>query len=257
MYHAIKAKYPQLTVIATTGGLQGGAASSTSTGVRPDAADDHYYQSPQWFTDNSTRYDTADRSGPDILVGEYGAQDGRPTGTLAAAVGEAAFLTGLERNSDVVIGSMYAPVLVHENQSNWPVNLIGFDAGSSYGSPSYWVQQMFSSTLGKQIVTSRLNQGSPLRQVVNVTTKGGKKTFTVKLVNPTGQVQTARLALTGVTAVDGTGTLTTLTGDPAGRNSLAAPTAIVPQTREITGLAATSKLTLPANSVTTLVLTGR
>ncbi|MEV6448233.1 LamG-like jellyroll fold domain-containing protein [Amycolatopsis sp. NPDC051716] len=255
--NAIKAKYPQLTVIATTGGLQGGAASSTSTGVRPDAADDHYYQSPQWFTDNSTRYDTADRSGPDILVGEYGAQDGRPTGTLAAAIGEAAFLTGLERNSDVVIGSMYAPVLVHENQPNWPVNLIGLDAGSSYGSPSYWVQQMFSSTLGKQIVTSRLNQGSPLRQVVNVTTKSGRKTFTVKLVNPTPQVQTARLALTGVTAVDGTGTLTTLTGDPAGRNSLAAPTAIVPQTREITGLAATSKLTLPANSVTTLVLTGR
>ncbi|KDN22343.1 LamG-like jellyroll fold domain-containing protein [Amycolatopsis rifamycinica] len=257
MFDAIKAKYPQLTVIATTGGLQGGAASSTSTGVRPDAADDHYYQSPQWFTDNSTRYDTADRSGPDILVGEYGAQDGRPTGTLAAAIGEAAFLTGLERNSDVVIGSMYAPVLVQENQSNWPVNLIGFDAGTSYASPSYWVQQMFSSTLGKQIVTSRLNQGSPLRQVVNVTTKSGRKTFTVKLVNPTPQVQTARLALTGVTAVDGTGTLTTLTGDPAGRNSLAAPTAIVPQTREITGLAATSKLTLPANSVTVLVLTGR
>ncbi|NBH09323.1 LamG-like jellyroll fold domain-containing protein [Amycolatopsis sp. SID8362] len=257
MYNAIKAKYPQLTVIATTGGLQGGSASSTSTGVRPDAADDHYYQSPQWFTDNSTRYDTADRSGPDILVGEYGAQDGRPTGTLAAAIGEAAFLTGLERNSDVVIGSMYAPVLVQENQSNWPVNLIGFDAGTSYASPSYWVQQMFSSTLGKQIVTSRLNQGSPLRQVVNVTTKNGRKTFTVKLVNPTGQVQTARLALTGVTAVDGTGTLTTLTGDPAGRNSLAAPAAIVPQTREITGLAATSKLTLPANSVTTLVITGR
>ena len=257
MYNAIKAKYPQLTVVATTGGLQGGAASSTSTGVRPDAADDHYYQSPQWFTDNSTRYDTADRSGPDILVGEYGAQDGRPTGTLAAAIGEASFLTGLERNSDVVIGSMYAPVLVQENQANWPVNLIGFDAGSSYASPSYWVQQMFSSTLGKQIVTSRLNQGSPLRQVVNVTTKAGRKTFTVKLVNPTGQVQTARLALTGVTAVDGTGTLTTLTGDPAARNSLASPTAIVPQTREITGLAATSKLTLPANSVTTLVLTGR
>ncbi|MGW5744067.1 LamG-like jellyroll fold domain-containing protein [Amycolatopsis sp. NPDC003861] len=256
MNNAIKAKYPQLTVIATTGGLQGGAASTTP-GMRPDAADDHYYQSPQWFTDNSTRYDTADRSGPDILVGEYGAQDGRPTGTLAAAIGEAAFLTGLERNSDVLIGSMYAPVLVQENQSNWPVNLIGFDAGTSYASPSYWVQQMFSSTLGKQIVTSRLNQGSPLRQVVNVTTKSGRKTFTVKLVNPTSQVQTARLSLTGVTAVDGTGTLTTLTGDPAGRNSFAAPAAIVPQTREITGLAATSKLTLPANSVTTLVLTGR
>ncbi len=257
MFKAIKAKYPQLTVIATTGGLQGGSASSTSTGVRPDAADDHYYQSPQWFTDNSTRYDKADRSGPEILVGEYGAQDGRPTGTLAAAIGEASFLTGLERNSDIVIGSMYAPVLVHENGVNWPVNLIGMDAGSSYGSPSYWVQQMFANNLGKQVVTSRLSEGSPIRQVVTMTVKNGRKTFYVKLVNPTAQVQNTRLQLTGVTGVDGTGTLTVLTGDPTARNTLAAPSAITPQTREITGLSATSKLSLPANSATVLVLTGR
>jgi alpha-L-arabinofuranosidase len=256
MYQAIKAKYPQLTVLATTGGYQGGAASTTPTGVTPDAADDHYYQSPQWFVDNSTRYDRADRNGPEILVGEYGAQDGRPTGTLAAAIGEAAFLTGLERASDVVIGSMYAPVLVHENQSNWSVNLIGFDAGSSYASPSYWVQQMFSSNLGKQIVTSRLNSGSPLRQVVNMTTKGGKKTFAVKIVNPTAQVQSTRLSLTGVGKVDGTGTLTVLTGDPAARNTLTAPNTVVPLTKEVTGMSATAKVTLPANSVTVLVLTG-
>lgn len=259
MSNAVKAKYPQLTVVATTGGYQGGSASSTSTGIKPDAVDDHYYQSPQWFTDNATRYDKADRSGPEVLIGEYGAQDGRPTGTLAAAIGEAGFLTGLERNSDIVIGSMYAPVLVNESQSNWPVNLIGLDAGSSYGSPSYWVQQMFSSTLGKSILLSRLNTGSPLRQVVNVTVgKNGKKTFAIKLVNPTSQVQTTRLSLTGVTAVDGTGTLTVLTNDdPTARNTLAAPNTVVPVTKQVTGLSAMSKLTLPANSATVLVLTGR
>jgi alpha-L-arabinofuranosidase len=257
MFNAIKAKYPQLTVLSTTGGYQGGAASSTPTGVRPDAFDDHYYQSPQWFVDNSTRYDRADRGGPEVLVGEYGAQDGRPTGTLAAAIGEAAFLTGLERDSDIVIGSMYAPVLVNENQPNWPVNLIGFDAVSSYGSPSYWVQQMFAGNLGKQVVLTRLNAGSPLRQVVTMTTKNGRRTFYVKIVNPTGQVQTTRLSLTGVTAVDGTGTLTTLTGDPSARNTLAAPNTVVPRTKEITGLTATSKLALPANSATVLVLTAR
>jgi alpha-L-arabinofuranosidase len=257
MSTAIKARYPQLTVIATTGGYQGGAGSTTPTGIRPDAVDDHYYQSPRWFVDNSTRYDRADRGGPEVLVGEYGAQDGRPTGTLAAAVGEAAFLTGLERNSDIVIGSMYAPVLVNENQPNWPVNLIGFDAATSYGSPSYWVQQMFAGNLGKQVLTARLNERSPLRQAVTVTASGGRKTFYIKLVNPTAQVQTARLSLTGVSSVDGTGTLTVLTGDPAARNTLAAPTAVVPRTKQVNGLAATSKLTLPANSVSVLLVTGR
>jgi alpha-L-arabinofuranosidase len=256
MQAAIKARYPQLTVIATTGGYQGGAASSTPTGVPPEAVDDHYYQPPQWFTDNSVRYDRADRGGPEVLVGEYGAQDGRPTGTLAAAVGEAAFLTGLERNSDIVIGSMYAPGLVHESHANWPVNLIGFDAGTSYGSPSYWVEQMFATNLGKQVITSRLSQRSPLRQVVTMTTRGAQKTFYVKLVNPTGQQQSVRLSITGVSKVDGTGTRTVLAGSPAARNTLANPTAVVPVTGEITGLTPSSRLTLPASSVTVLVITG-
>lgn len=249
MYKAIKAKFPQLTVVSTT--------APDKSGVRPDAVDDHFYQSPQWFVDNSTRYDRADRGGPEVLVGEYGAQDGRPTGTLAAAVGEAAFLTGLERNSDTVIGSMYAPVLVNENQPNWPVNLIGFDTTTSYGSPSYWVQQMFANNLGKQVVLTRLNEGSPLREVVTMTTSGSRKTFYVKIVNPTGQVQSTRLSLTGVTSVDGTGTLTVLTGDPTAHNTLAAPNSVVPQTKQVNGLAATTKLTLPANSVSVLVVTGR
>ncbi|MFD1051330.1 alpha-L-arabinofuranosidase C-terminal domain-containing protein [Kibdelosporangium lantanae] len=148
-------------------------------------------------------------------------------------------------------------MLVNENQPNWPVNLIGFDASTSYGSPSYWVQQMFANNLGKQVVTARLNERSPLRQAVTMTANGGRKTFYVKLVNPTAQVQTTRLALTGVSGVDGTGTLTVLTGDPAARNTLAAPDAVVPQAKQVTGLAATTKLALPANSVSVLVVTGR
>ncbi|RKS75495.1 concanavalin A-like lectin/glucanase superfamily protein [Motilibacter peucedani] len=257
MYDAIKAAYPQLKVISTTGGLQGGAASSTATGRTPDVADDHYYNSPQWFTDASTRYDQADRSGPQILVGEYGAQDGQPTGTLASAVGEAAFLTGLERNSDIVIGSMYAPILVNENQSNWGTNLIGLDAGSSYGSPSYWVEQMFSNNLGQHVVGSRITGAGVLRQTVSSTTTSKGTTFYVKLVNPSNQVQSARLRFTDVASIDGTGTLTQLTGDAATRNTLAAPEAVTPTTRQVTGLGTSTRLSLPANSVTVLRVTGR
>jgi len=257
MYDAIKARYPQLKVIATTGGLQGGAASSTSSGRTPDVADDHYYFPPSFFADNSVRYDRADRGGSQYLVGEYGAQEGNPTPTLRAAVGEAAFLTGLERNSDMVIGSMYAPILVNESDTNWPTNMVGFDAGTSYGSPSYWVVNLFNNNLGQQVVGSRLTGAAALKQVVEKTTRNGTTTFYVKLVNATSQVQSARLTFQGIGRIDGTGTLTMLTGDPATRNTLAAPDAVAPVTRQITGLGASNRLSIPANSVAVLRLTGR
>jgi alpha-L-arabinofuranosidase len=255
MYDAIKARYPQLKVISTTGGYQGGAATSTSYGAaRPDVFDDHYYQPPSWFVDASTRYDTADRSRPQVLVGEYGAQNGSPTPTLRAAVGEAAFLTGLERNSDIVIGSMYAPIIVNENASNWPTNMIGIDAGTSYGSPSYWVQSMFANNLGDSTVLSTPGGAGTIKQVVTTARSGRVTTFYVKLVNPTGMQQSVRIAFRGISRVDPTGTLTLLTGDPSTRNTLTNPNAITPQTREVS---TTSRIVLPPSSVAVLRVTGR
>jgi hypothetical protein len=203
------------------------------------------------------RYDRADRSGPQILVGEYGAQDGNPTPTLRSAVGEAAFLTGLERNSDIVIGSMYAPILVHECQPNWPANLIGLDAATSYGSPSYWVVQMFNNNLGKQVLGSRLTGAGALKQVVTRTVQGGRTTFYVKIVNPTAQIQSARLTFQGVSTIDGTGTKTVLTGNPAARNTLTAPNTVVPVVQQVTGLGPSTRMSIPPNSVTVLRVTGR
>jgi alpha-L-arabinofuranosidase len=246
MYDAIKSTYPQLKVIATT-----------ATGTATDLVDDHYYNPPSWFVDNATRYDKVDRNGPQVLVGEYGAIDGSPTGTLRAAVGEAAFLTGLERNSDIVIGSMYAPVIVHEGQPNWPTNLIGIDAGRSYGSPSYWVQQMFSTNLGTQVVGARLTGAGSIKEVVTKSIHNGVTTFYVKIVNPTSQIQSARLSFFGVRSVNDAGVLIQLTGDPSARNSLADPAAVVPQTRRVTGLGDVSRLTVPPNSVTVLRVTAR
>jgi len=256
MYDAIKARYPQLKVIATTGGLQGGAASSTPTGRVPDLSDDHYYAPPSFFAGVADRYDRADRAGRQYLVGEYGAQEGNPTPTLRAAVGEAAMLTGLERNSDMVIGSMYAPILVHENDPNWPSNMVGFDAGRSYGSPSYWVVHMFANNLGAQVVGARLTGAGALDHVVTKTTQGGTTTFYVKIVNTTGQIQSARLSFLGVSSIDGTGTRTVLTGNPSTRNTLDQPGAVTPVTEQVSGLGLSTRLSIPANSVTVLRVTG-
>lgn len=136
-YDALKARYPEVRLIAN---LWGGTPKS-----RPiDILDEHYYNNPQFFVANAHRYDTYDRKGPKIYVGEYAVTQGAGTGNLAAALGEAAFMTGMERNADIVVMSSYAPLLVHANDRRWNPDAIVFDSATSYGTPSYYVQRLFA-----------------------------------------------------------------------------------------------------------------
>jgi alpha-L-arabinofuranosidase len=218
----------------------------------PDAIDDHYYNDdPAYFAGLVNRYDTASRTGPKVIVGEYAATQGQATGTLAAALGEAAFMTGLERNADLVIGASYAPLLVNENAPNWKTNLIGYDAATSYGAPSYHVQQMFGANLGDHVTPTQLAGGNGSLYVVasrsagrlylTVVNRGGGCELTVNLSGLTGTV-------TGATA-------TVLRGDPAAVNSLSDPEAVSPHTLHIGIRAPSFHYTFPANSVTVLGLT--
>lgn len=144
-YDAIRARYPNLKVIATRGDV--------SSRV-PDVIDDHYYRSAVANALDSHHYDGYNRTGPKIMVGEWASTEGSPTPTMNAALGDAAWLTGLERNSDVVTLSCYAPLLVNVNPgaSQWGTNLIGYDALNSYGSPSYYVQTMFANNRGNVVL---------------------------------------------------------------------------------------------------------
>lgn len=132
-YDAIKARYPQITTIAN---------------VRVDApmevVDDHFYMTPQWFWENMGKYDSHSRQGPKVYVGEYAVTQGCGQGNLAAALGEAAFMTGLERNSDCVVMSSYAPMFVHAEHRKWNPDIMVFDDTRSFGTPSYYVQQLFA-----------------------------------------------------------------------------------------------------------------
>ncbi|MFE9751170.1 AbfB domain-containing protein [Saccharothrix saharensis] len=242
---AIRARYPQLQLVA----------SMPVTSRRPDVVDDHYYNSnPAAFADLATRYDNADRNGPKIVVGEYGVTNGttgNPTGTLSGAIAEAAFLTGTVRNADLVIGSAYAPALTSVDNWQWSSNLVGFNAVSSYGSPSYHVVKMFGTLTGDHVVPSTLTGvAATVRQVVTRTT-GGKVHVTV--VNPTGTPVETQVDVTGATGVAGTATVTTLTGDPNGRNSINNPNAIAPTTTT-RAAGASFAHTFPANSVVVLTL---
>lgn len=139
-YDAIKARYPRLKIIAT----------ARVTSRTPDVIDDHYYRSAVQMENDVHHYDNYSRTGPRIFVGEWATTEGAPTPTMDAALGDAAWMTGLERNSDLVNIASYAPLLVNVNPgaSQWGTNLIGYDALNSFGSPSYYAQQLFREYRG-------------------------------------------------------------------------------------------------------------
>jgi alpha-L-arabinofuranosidase len=152
-YDAIKSEYPEMTLIS----------NAPLDGETVELIDEHYYNSSEWFIDHANMYDTYDRQGPQIYVGEYAVTNGAGKGNLNAAIGEAAFMTGMERNSDVVKMSSYAPLLVNDNDRAWNPDLIVFNNESSYGTPSYYVQQMFAQNTGKVTVPTTLESaGQPL-----------------------------------------------------------------------------------------------
>jgi alpha-L-arabinofuranosidase len=141
LYHAIKDKYPDMQLVADVWGGHPGTPP-------PDLIDEHYYDTPEFFMRQASRYDTYDRDGPKIFVGEYAVTRHAGKGNLRAAIGEAAFMTGLERNSDIVAMASYAPLFVNLNHRAWNPDLINFDSARWYGLPSYYVQQLFSEHRG-------------------------------------------------------------------------------------------------------------
>ncbi|HSI73718.1 MAG TPA: alpha-L-arabinofuranosidase C-terminal domain-containing protein, partial [Fimbriimonas sp.] len=142
---AIHQKHPEIVRIAD---LWGGLPTSAPY----ELIDEHYYSTPSWFWRNMNRYDSYSRSGPKVYVGEYAVTQGSGRGNLAGALGEAAFMTGMERNSDVVRLASYAPLFENVNNRQWNPNAILFDASQSYGTPSYWVQTMFGQNKVDRIV---------------------------------------------------------------------------------------------------------
>ena len=187
-YKAIKSKYPDLRIIATT----------PVKSVTPDVLDDHYYKRRQEMFAMANHYDQADRKGPKIFVGEWATREGDPTPNFGAALGDSAFMTGLERNSDLVIMAAYAPLFVNVNPGGmqWSTDLIGYDALSSYGSPAYYAQVMFNSCLGDHIVSSDLS-GAGDKFFYSVT-RSAKSKVCMKLVNGSSNAQPVAITLDGL-----------------------------------------------------------
>jgi alpha-L-arabinofuranosidase len=187
--NAIRARYPEMKLIATSS-LQDGYHPRDP---RPDLVDEHYYESPESFMRRASQYDSYDRNGPQIFIGEYAVTKNCGLGNLRAAIGEAAFMTGMERNSDVVTMASYAPLFVNMNHRAWNPDLINFDSAHWYGLPGYYVQQMFSENRGDislpTTVVSPLAIPPVPRGMIGVGTWNTAAEFKdIKLTTPEGKV---------------------------------------------------------------------
>jgi alpha-N-arabinofuranosidase len=219
-FKEFKQHYPNLQLIAT----------APVKSVKPDVLDEHYYMSAEKSLEDADHYDKTDRTGPKIFVGEWATREGEPTPNLEAALGDAAWMTGMERNSDIVIMASYAPLFVNVNPGGmqWATDLIGYDALSSYGSPSYWAQVLFGSYLGTEVVASTVTNGGQ-RVYMSVTRDEKLHKLFVKVVNASSEMTSVHIALTGIAEVNPQAKLVTLSGQtPNATNSITHPDAIVP-----------------------------
>lgn len=185
---AVLARYPEMKLIAND--WSGGHPTVPS----PEIIDEHYYNDPDWFILNATKYDKYDRKGPKIFVGEYAVTSGTGKGNLRGAIGEAAFMTGMERNADIVEMGAYAPLFCNINHKRWPINLINYDNSSWYGLPSYYVQQMFANNQGTVNLPLTI-EGSPEVVIPGATGRIGLGTWNnaaefkdLKVVAPDGKI---------------------------------------------------------------------
>jgi len=237
-YKAIKAKYPKLQVIATM----------PVKGIAPDVVDDHYYKRESGMFEESKHYDKTDRNGPKIFVGEWATREGTPTPNFGAALGDAAFLTGLERNSDIVVMAAYAPLFVNVNPGGmqWSSDLIGYDASSSYGSPSYYTQVMFRSCLGDRTLTSSVSGGG---DQFFYSATGSSNKVCLKLVNATSADQPITITLHGIGPAR-TANVGTLHGNTIwATNTIRDPKRIVPVSSKLNIKGEVTPYSVPAYSI--------
>jgi alpha-N-arabinofuranosidase len=241
---ALKAQHPEIKLVVAAGPLPSGepfdSMWATWRTLKADIVDEHYYMSPEWFLANSGRYDHYDRSGPKVFAGEYAAQTVGMTSAenrnnWKAAITEAAFMTGLERNGDVVQMASYAPLMAHVDAWQWKPDEIWFDNLRSYGTPDYYVQSLFANNTGTRVVpaTPQAEAGLYTSAVLDERTHE----LVVKVIHYAPSSRAAEIRLNGV-SFSGAVKVTTLeSADLTAENSFDHPKAVAPEssTVEATG----------------------
>jgi len=143
-YNALKAAYPDVIYISN--------AHTERDGLPTEFADEHYYNTPEYFMENDTRFDSYDRTGPKIFLGEYAVNGGNTIASWECALAESVFLAGVERNQDIIRLAAYAPLLQNSDYTAWKPNLVVFDNHRVYGIPTYHAIKLMAQNRGKEVV---------------------------------------------------------------------------------------------------------
>jgi alpha-N-arabinofuranosidase len=262
---ALKKAHPEIALVASAGPAAGGPMFdylwTNLTRLKAHIVDEHYYMPPAWFLANAHRYDGYDRSGPKVFAGEYAAQtsgQARPDNrnNWETALAEAAFITGLERNADVVTMASYAPLLAHVDAWQWTPNLIWFDNLRSYGTPNYYVQKLYATNQGTNALPVAVNGSEKNAQdglYTSASVDQRSSELILKLVNATPAPRRVRVDVKGGGALRGDGRLVVLASDNLkAENSLDQPTRLAPVETTVPPSSSDFDLTLDPQSLTVL-----
>ena len=261
---AIKAKYPAMTIVSGAGPFPDGDYFEYGTKelkkLNAEIVDEHYYKNPKWFRDNATRYDNYDRKGPKVFAGEYAAQSvaiASPDNknNWECAFSEAAFMTGLERNAEVVHLTSYAPLMAHAEAWQWTPDMIWFNNLEAYGSANYQVQKLFAINKGTDLLAITKDGKPVIGQndlFASAVKDANTKEVIVKLVNASSNAQVVNIDLKRGKLVS-KGSLTTLTSTNLDDvNSFEFPKKINPKESGFNLKGQKAEISLPAYSVVVL-----
>lgn len=266
---ALKEKYPQISLVGSAGPSPDDERfkflSAALRERKADIIDEHYYKEPSWFRENVHRYDDYPRTGPKIFAGEFAAQSKATASpenrnNWDCALSEAAFMTGLERNADVILMASYAPLFAHTEAWQWTPNLIWFDNLNSYGTPNYYVQKLFSANRGTRILPVLLNN-SPKNNQQNLYASAALDErageVILKVVNTAASPKAVVIDLAGAKNANQKGKVFVLSSaDLKAENSLQEPTKVAPVEQSIAVNAGKISMTLNPNSLSVLRVGG-
>jgi alpha-L-arabinofuranosidase len=262
----LKAKYPDLLLISAAGPSPDDERFHflwpKLRELNADIVDEHCYANPAWFFTNTHRYDHYDRNGPKVFMGEYAAQSVavvsvKNRNTLECALAEAAYMTGLERNADVVRMASYAPLFANSKAWQWTPNLIWVNSLQSFGTPNYYAQMLFSRNRGSVVLPVSCVDAASGSEAANLHVSAARDDLAgeiiVKAVNPSQAPVAAAIQLEGVAAVSPTAQSIVLTS--AGlddQNSFEDPVKVAPKTTALENVGAQFDYTFAPYSLTVL-----
>lgn len=257
IYKQVKARYPDIIVVGTAGpgshkgnpDYDNGWRIAEQTGL--DIIDEHYYEKRDYFINNQANYDSYPRDRKTkVYLGEYAAKDK----TMADALAEALYLTGVERNGDVVSMTSYAPLFAKKGHTNWNPDLIYFDNARPYLTASYYVQQMFGTTAGDYYYAGRATMGKQDKMLATSTVYNSKRhEVYFKYVNATAEPQQVKADLKGFKILDKQATVTTLAAPTAETKNDYDQQPIAPAQSKVKA-ATTITLTVPPFSCTAVAV---